>query len=132
MNKDYFLLNNLKRNKMKNKKILPNTLVPKKLRLKLYKKVHEDIINETPLAIGLCVSLPMHLWGLKECYENAPNGEEWNTYDTPNMFPELAEELSRLNIIRGFMNPNDRIAFLERILNEDATNKTISTKKRKR
>ena len=101
---------------MKNKKILPNTLVPEKLRLKIYKQAYDDIINQTPLATGLCVSLPMYLWGLTNVSEYGPNGQDWYTADTLNMFPELADELKCLGIVQGYMNPDDRIAFLERIL----------------
>jgi len=101
---------------MKNKKILPNTLVPEELRFKLYKKAYKDIKNQTEIATGLCVSLPMYLWGLEGVSDYAPNGEDWLTADTPNMFPELGEELKRLDIVEGFMNPDDRVAFLERIL----------------
>jgi hypothetical protein len=101
---------------MKNKKILPNTLVPEKLRFKLYKQAYDDIINGTPIETGLCLSLPMYLWELKDVYDFAPNGQNWYAVDTPNMFPELNDELKGLNIINRFMNPNERIAFLERIL----------------
>ena len=102
---------------MKNKKILSNTLVPEKLRFKLYKRAYDDIINGTPIATGLCISLPMYLWGLTDVYDLTPNGEHWYAVDTPNMFPELYDELKRLNLNYGFMNPNERIAFLEKILN---------------
>ena len=77
---------------MKNINILPNTIVPKKIRLELYQQAYQDIINDTPIAEGLCVGLPLYLWGL-ECYDIAPNGEIWKSQDTPNMFPELKEEL---------------------------------------
>jgi hypothetical protein len=40
------------------------------------------------------------------------------------LFPELKKELKRHGIRYGYLKPSDRIAFLERILQEDATNKT--------
>lgn len=106
---------------MKNKKILPNTLVPKRLRLKVYQEAYDRLKNETKVAIGLCVSLPMYLWGLKWISDTAPNGRYWYTEDTLNMFPELAKELTRLKdlgrIKHSYMLDDDRIDFLEKVLN---------------
>ena len=108
---------------MRNKKILPNTLVPKRLRFKLYEQAYYDLIRKNPVLdlygpVGLCLSLPIYLWGLESILQLAPNGEDWKTEDTPNMFPELREELMRLQTPNNhFMGDKNRILFLERILN---------------
>ena len=114
---------------MKNQEITTNTLVPKKLRLQLYKKAYTDILGKKRVCdisctLGLCLSLPVYLWDLTSLYESAPNGEEWGIEDTRKMFPELKKELKRLEVNGiGLFSNQQRIDFLEKILGISQTEK---------
>jgi hypothetical protein len=75
-----------------NNNIFPNTLVPRAKRLIVYKKVLRLLSSKKEnkrKESGLCINLPMVLWGLKHHLEDAPNGSHWWFPDTENMFPEI-------------------------------------------
>ena len=83
---------------MKNITITPHTLVPREIRLEVYKKSLEllqgdelvliDTVGMTKDQAGLCLLLPCALWGIN-VREKAPNGKHWAWRETRNMFPEL-------------------------------------------
>jgi hypothetical protein len=76
---------------MKNQNILPSTVVPSNIRLEVYKEAI-DLIQKNPAyvdSLGLCLLLPMLLWGLEDHLSAAPNGHYWNFEHTENMFPEM-------------------------------------------
>lgn len=104
---------------MKNKKILPNQLVPKKIRLGVYKEALRLIENNEHKhdlgGFGLCLLLPSILWNLKSFLNDAPNGEDWNFETTSKMFPELENFLSKG--IYGHYTDENRIAFLKESIN---------------
>jgi len=74
---------------MKNENILPGQIVPEDIRLEVYKEALEKI-GTTYGYFGLCLALPMILWGLKSYLEYAPNRDIWDWKDTETMFPEIA------------------------------------------
>jgi len=96
---------------MKNENILPGQIVPEDIRLELYKEALEKI--DLCSRLGLCLYLPMLLWGLNNALQSAPNGEGWYWEDTEEMFPEM-DGISRDMRVPYCIDPrNIRIQYLE-------------------
>lgn len=123
---------------MKNQNILPNTLVPRKIRLEVYKEALEIMTKKTEghseeydhLGSGLCLLLPVLLWGLKDFRSDFVNKNGitvWDWRDTSNMFPELTEEA--IDSIEGDeKESNFKRKYLLNSFIEKARKKTFSTK----
>lgn len=65
--------------------------VPDNIRLEVYKEV-----LDSHLSMGLCLSLPVVLWGHKNICTLAPDGKHWSYFSTPEAFPELKKDLPLL------------------------------------
>lgn len=95
--------------------MLPNVVVPYKVRLEVYKKAVEIIENQKDVYklkkdFSLCVLLPCILWNLNSCSDYAPNGDYWWTNHTRVMFPELEDFLYKGHF--GIYTDEKRITFL--------------------
>lgn len=77
---------------MKNEQYQLGKPIPDSVRLEVYKEALEKY-KEVPCSLdGLCLSLPMVLWGLNNYLDRDPKGERWDYTLTPKSFPELTEE----------------------------------------
>ena len=108
---------------MKNKEILPDTLVPKKIRQEVYAKTLEmiqngELSNESTYPYGLCRFFPMILWELDNVYQPAPNGEGWHVNKIKDMFPELKKILKKYKVKKDYLTPKQRLDFLIKITNK--------------
>jgi len=84
---------------MKHINIAPNTLVPKRTRISVYKqaiKLIESGKRKYGCSYGLCLILPCILWDLKNYCDNAPNGNDWHYNVTLIMFPEIKSEIHKI------------------------------------
>lgn len=68
-----------------------NNEIPVEIRLEVYKEALEDMTHIWNY--GLCIGLPMILWGLKRYTEPQPDGKLWNFGKTGYAFPELNLEV---------------------------------------
>lgn len=111
---------------MRNKKILPDNVVPPRIRLGVYKEALGNIESNTfkyeMESFGLCLLLPCILWDLKSYLKNAPNGEDWTTEGTQILFPELADFLRRKGCFASYTD-EERISFLKESI--ETLSKTI-------
>ena len=105
---------------MKNESILPHTLVPANIRLEVYQEALAYLLDKdtkelygshTKDGLGLRLLLPTLLWGLNHYNSKAPNGEPYSWRLTPQMFPELNED-----ILDRIWQVNDTDLIDERIL----------------
>lgn len=88
---------------MKNEDIIPGQLVPKDIRLQVYKEAIEVLENgkngidkyNLSLGFGLCLILIPILYDLEDFLANAPNGQSQSWTDTTSMFPELDQYVLR-------------------------------------
>ena len=90
--------------------------IDKNTRLSVYKESLERI-NQKQVT-GLCVLLPMVLWGLEhylDDYLDEETGTDWCWTDTPTAFPELTQEVR--DKIRSARN-EERIAIRAKYLEE--------------
>ena len=82
--------------KMKNTHIKTLTKpIDKNTRLSVYKETLERFLNQQEVD-GLCLLLPMVLWGLEDYlkyYLDEETGMNWCFKDTPTAFPELTQEV---------------------------------------
>ena len=67
--------------------------IPADIRLQVYKELLE---SERYEYVGLCILLPMTLWGLRDTIDDGPDGEDWDFEDTSIAFPELTKEIISL------------------------------------
>lgn len=60
-------------------------------RLEVYKEAFREktIINKH----GLCLGLPLILWGHSDYFGKTPEGKEWSHGMTPYAFPELTHKI---------------------------------------
>jgi hypothetical protein len=72
---------------MINKNIKVGDEVPPEIRLQVYKEALENI--EKSFDLGICLMLPMILWGLKSYLDRGPDGKSFNWRDTEKIFPEM-------------------------------------------
>ena len=99
-NKNY--LDKLWNSKIKNFIVMKNTHIKtltkpidKNTRLSVYKETLERFLNQQEVD-GLCLLLPMVLWGLEhylDDYLDEETGRNWCYKDTPTAFPELTQEV---------------------------------------
>lgn len=94
-------------------------VVPVKLRKELYEKALKwDKLHNH----GICLALPMFLWGLKSHLDNIPGSDEyWSYHDTQIAFPELTEErLDRIADLADYPNEQEemRIKVLTEMIEE--------------
>lgn len=73
-------------------------LVPKEIRLEVYKEALEIFKNNTKKSdlntkSGLCLLLPCILWDLENFLDKAPDGKHWSYSDTGKRFPELTDNV---------------------------------------
>ena len=73
---------------MKNEHIKVGMIVPEVIRLQVYKEVLSKINNGEEI-YGLCLQLPMTLWGLPDFLDDGPDNVYWSYYDTERIFPEM-------------------------------------------
>lgn len=90
-------------------------IVPENIRLEVYKEVLV-IIETEPIYVynhGLCLLLPISLWGLTSYLEEGPNGNKWFFLDTSYAFPELTKNAIK-EIVGSGDNANEvRREYLE-------------------
>lgn len=94
-------------------------VVPAKIRIEVYKEsliIFKNISKFDRLDGGLCILLPMVLWGLKSFLDTAPNGEDWKWKDTVIAFPEIAPLLPKIWKADGKDKTTCRIEGLEEII----------------
>jgi len=107
---------------MKNIQIKPYDLVPKEIRIQVYKEAIKRIKTNThnQLGIGICLVIPCILWGLEFFLDPAPNGDYWTFKITQEMFPEITDEvIDRIKEVDSEKNQNRmRIKVLEEIVKE--------------
>lgn len=60
-------------------------------RLEVYKEAYLD--KEIILKYGLCIGLPIILWGHKDHFGLTPEGKPWSHGMTTYAFPELKHEI---------------------------------------
>jgi hypothetical protein len=87
---------------MKNTNILAlNSVVPKELRLEVYKEALHIIQNDKNVfglnaslgQLGMCFLFPCILWGLKDINDLTPDEQYWYYWDTKIAFPELTQTI---------------------------------------
>lgn len=99
----------------------PGKLVPKAIRLQVYRKAIELIKSGEHAfemdSFSLCLLLPCILWNLITYMDDAPDAEDWIWQETPEMFREL--QVSHIERIKYTPMPerdNVRIEILESFL----------------
>lgn len=107
---------------MENEHILPNTLVPEDIRLKVYKEAI-DIIKQGELkyclgGFDLCLLLPCILWDLDSFLNDTPLGETWWDVDTINQFPEITKLVSTTGSLDRIDADQLRIQCLEEAIKQ--------------
>lgn len=108
---------------MKNKSILPNTLVPSEIRLEVYKEALETIVDNKPRCfLGLCLLLPVLL---NHLMETAPNGEYWLFAHTENMFPEMKGIVEEMNRLYRVTKDYEILALNRKVVRERYLNNAI-------
>lgn len=92
-------------------------IVPKSIRIKIYKKALKILENDPELTkrlgTGICLVLPCILWDLNHFLDVNPFGEDWNYREAKIAFPELAEFCRMPSEER---NTKNRIIFLEKTI----------------
>lgn len=81
-------------------------VVPEKIRLSIYKKVLK-VLEKTGCyngSVGLCIILPVVLWGLPNSLIECPDGSSWSWRDTGKAFPELTSK-----VLSDILHSNDRV-----------------------
>ena len=102
---------------MRNIEITPNAVVPKNLRIQIYKETYDklksgELSNDSEYPYGLCRFLPQILWNIS-LSDKAPNGDDWRIDTAQKIFPELGKEIKKLGR-SGYLSPNERLEFLEK------------------
>ena len=60
-------------------------------RLEVYKEAYKD--RDIIIKYGLCIGLPLILWGHKDHFGLTPEGKQWSHGMTPYAFPELTHDI---------------------------------------
>lgn len=112
----------MKNNTVKNLKVA----VPVEIRLEVYENTLSFIENKgqrlnVDYKEGLCIILPVILWGMESMFEKTPDGSCWSWRDTTTAFPEFKKRdierihksekylLVRKNILKRCINTLNKI-----------------------
>ena len=96
---------------MRNENIKIGKNAPKAIRREVYAEairvIERDKIVYKLNCFPLCLILPCILWELDSFLDKTPQGEDWDQWDIPGIFPELTDDRIK-SITRFYKKPKER------------------------